>query len=134
MAKYAAPKVMPLADATIDAPQRFDVVRMARLLGVSTSGFFAWRKRRGTTELTARRQRRADLTVKIVEVHADSDGTYGSPRITSELRERGEVVSEKTAAKIMAEIGIDRYCSAGSTNEERRGRTGLPRRSRPISV
>jgi putative transposase len=47
------------------------------------------------------------LAVKILDVHADSDGTYGSPRITSELRERGETVNEKTVAAIMAEIGIE---------------------------
>jgi putative transposase len=45
--------------------------------------------------------------VKILDVHADSDGTYGSPRITSELRERGETVNEKTVAAVMAGIGIE---------------------------
>lgn len=38
-----------------------------------------------------------------------SDGTYRSPRITDELRERGEVVNYKTVAAIMAEIGIRRF-------------------------
>ena len=52
-------------------------------------------------------QRRADLTVKILDVHADSDGTYGSPRVTAELRARGETVNEKTVAAIMAEIGVE---------------------------
>ncbi len=80
---------------------------MARLLEVSTSGYYAWRKRRDAPEPTPSQRRRADLTVKILATHADSDGTYGSPRITDELRERGETVNYKTVAAIMAEIGIE---------------------------
>ncbi|MQY32046.1 IS3 family transposase [Nocardia aurantia] len=92
---------------TANSPELFDVVQMARLLDVSTSGYYDWKKRSATIELTPRQQRRADLTVKIVEVHAGSDGTYGSPRITAELREQGERVSAKTVAAIMAEIGLE---------------------------
>jgi putative transposase len=80
---------------------------MVRLLAVSTSGYYAWRKRAVATEPTPCQQRRVDLAVKILDVHADSDGTYGSPRITSELRERGETVNEKTVGAIMAGIGIE---------------------------
>ncbi|GLC11018.1 MULTISPECIES: IS3 family transposase [Mycobacterium] len=82
------------------------ITRMARLLGVSTSGFYKHVNRSTTTELTDREQRKADLSVKIVEHHRDSGGTYGSPRITADLRAAGEKVSEKTVAKIMAEIGL----------------------------
>jgi putative transposase len=80
---------------------------MARLLGVSTSGYYAYVKRAAATVLTPRQQRRADLAVKILDVHAESDGTYGSPRITTELRDRGETVNGKTVAAIMAQIGIE---------------------------
>ncbi|MTK39848.1 IS3 family transposase [Nocardia seriolae] len=111
MAKYATPDVHALTatagTTTTAAPQGFDVTRMARLLDVSTSGYYTWKKRRAATELTPRQQRRADLAMKILDVHADSDGTYGSPRITDELRERGETVNNKTVAAIMAEIGIE---------------------------
>ncbi|MFG1795751.1 IS3 family transposase [Nocardia sp. NPDC049149] len=79
---------------------------MARLLGVSTSGFYAWCKRKATMVLTDRQQRRADLAVKITTVHKDSHGTYGAPRITAELRAAGDRVSENTVAAIMAEIGL----------------------------
>jgi putative transposase len=106
MAKCAAPDIIETA-GTAAAPQRFEITRMARLLDVSTSGYNQWRKRRAAMDLTPRQQRRADLTVKILDVHAESDGTYGSPRITSELRDRGEVVNAKTVAAIMAEIGIE---------------------------
>jgi putative transposase len=82
------------------------ITRMARLLQVSTSGYYKRAKRSVTTELTDGQQRKADLTVKITDHHRDSGGTYGSPRITADLRAAGEKVSEKTVAKIMAEIGL----------------------------
>jgi transposase InsO family protein len=82
------------------------ITRMARLLGVSTSGYYKRAKRSVTTQLTDREQRKADLTVKIIDHHRDSGGTYGSPRITADLRAGGEQVSERTVAKIMAEIGL----------------------------
>ncbi len=123
MAKYACPEQDHEQPASADQepgpndeagaqdaqsrPERFSVLRMARLLKVSTSGFYAWRNRRTAPEPTERQQRRTDLTVKILDIHAESDGTYGSPRITDELRERGEVVNPKTVAAIMAEIGIE---------------------------
>jgi transposase InsO family protein len=108
MAKYAGPDdIAGVGGVTSPEGERFGVRRMARLLGVSVSGYYAHAKRCAATVLTPRRQRRADLEVKIVQAHKDSDGTYGSPRITAELRDRGEVVSAKTVAKVMAGIGIE---------------------------
>lgn len=106
MAKYAGPDEFP---ETTTSPQRtrFSIRRMARLLGVSTSGYYAHARRVAATVLTPRQQRRADLEVKITQAHQDSRGTYGSPRITAELRERGEMVTAKTVAKIMASIGLE---------------------------
>lgn len=108
MVKYAGPddSAETGTASTVDS-QRFSIRRMARLLGVSTSGYYAYVKRSAATVLTPRQQRRADLEVKITEVHRESDGTYGSPRVTAELRDQGEVVTEKTVAKIMADIGIE---------------------------
>ncbi|RZL75346.1 MAG: transposase, partial [Rhodococcus sp. (in: high G+C Gram-positive bacteria)] len=83
-----------------------EITRMTRLLSVSTSGYYEHHKRYTATELTPRRQRRADLAVKIVDFHRASDGVYGAPRITADLRAAGEVVTEKTVAKVMAEIGL----------------------------
>ncbi|MFD1044407.1 IS3 family transposase [Kibdelosporangium lantanae] len=108
MAKYAGPD--DDAETTGTArPQRerFSIRRMARLLGVSSSGYYAHVKRAVATVLTSRQQRRADLEVKITQAHKDSRGIYGSPRITAELRGRGEVVTAKTVAKIMAGIGLE---------------------------
>lgn len=80
--------------------------RMARLLQVSTSGFYKHQGRSVTTRLGERQQRRADLEVKITEIHKQSNGVYGSPRIAVELRALGEVISENTVARIMRSLGI----------------------------
>jgi putative transposase len=108
MVKYAGPDdITTTAGTSSPEGQRFSIRRMARLLSVSTSGYCAYAKRRAATVLTPRQERRDDPEVKITEVHTDSGGTYGSPRITAELRDRGEVVNHKTVAKIMASIGLE---------------------------
>lgn len=107
MAEYAGPDdIAGVAGAAVSGGGRFAVRRMARLLEVSASGCYAYVKRCAATVLTPREQRRADLEVKSVQAHKDSGGTYGSPRITAELRDRGEVVGAKTVARVMAGIGI----------------------------
>lgn len=50
---------------------------MCQVLGVSTSGFYAWRKR----EPSARARQDAKLMKLIVEIHRESGGTYGAPRV-----------------------------------------------------
>jgi transposase InsO family protein len=113
MAKYAGPDNTTVTTASTGAdtgpaePVRFAVRRMARLLEVSTSGYYAYVKRAAAEVLTPRQQYRADLAVKVLDVHTETKGTYGSPRITAELRDRGDTVNEKTVAAIMAEIGIE---------------------------
>jgi len=79
---------------------------MFRNLPVSSAGFYAWRKRVTGQEPSAATQRRADLLMQITSIHRDSAGTYGSPRVTAELREDGQLVTEKTVAAIMAAHGI----------------------------
>ena len=84
-----------------------DVTRMAELLGVSTSGYYKHLHTLAPSEPSPRVQRRRDLEVKILAHHKASNGTYGSPRITADLRAEGERVSANTVAKIMAELGIE---------------------------
>lgn len=104
MAKYAGSDEPAGGDG---GPVRFGVRRMARLLHVSPSGYYAYMQRVRAAEPTPRQQRRAELAEQILDVHAASAGTYGSPRVTVELRDRGERVSAKTVASIMAGIGIE---------------------------
>jgi putative transposase len=77
------------------------VVRMCRLLGVSPSGFYAWKKR----QPSARAQANVALTARIRTAHERSRGTYGSPRVHAELREAGPV-GRKRVARLMREAGL----------------------------
>lgn len=73
-----------------------------RVLVVSRSGYYEWRRR----PVSERAQRRASLTAQIREFHVGHHASYGSPRVFRELRARGEAVNEKTVAKVMREAGI----------------------------
>ncbi len=81
---------------------RFRVATMARVLGVSPSGYYAWRRR----PPSARAQADADLTARVEEIHRRSRGTYGAPRVHAELAECGVSVSRKRVARVMRAAGI----------------------------
>ena len=70
---------------------------MSRVLEVSPSGFYAWRKR------TPSKREQADemLTQEIKKIHQRSKGTYGAPRIHAELAEQGWQVGRKRVARLM---------------------------------
>ena len=75
---------------------------MCRVLGVSTSGYYAWAGRGPS----ARRRRDELLTGRIRAVHARSRGTYGSPRVHADLAADGVRVSRKRVARLMREDGL----------------------------
>lgn len=70
-----------------------------RALGVSQAWFYKWRD----GDVSVRRARRRALAVLVATLFGKHRGTYGSPRITDDLRELGWRVSENTVAKLMAE-------------------------------
>lgn len=78
------------------------VASMCRVLGVSTSGYYAWRDRAPSAHALAD----AVLTERIRAVHADSHHTYGMPRVRAELIDQGVVVSRKRVARLMRCNGI----------------------------
>ena len=80
----------------------FPVCFMCEQLGVSRSGYYAWKRR---PESERRRSDRA-LAEVVSVVHRDSRGTYGSPRVHAELRARGQRVSRKRVARVMGEHGL----------------------------
>ena len=60
----------------------YTVSLLARVLGVSRSGYYAWRARTPSDRATAN----TELTGRIREIHKESRGTYGYPRVYAELR------------------------------------------------
>jgi putative transposase len=82
--------------------RRLGVRRMCSVLGVSRSGFYAWR---GRPECERRRQDRR-LKVEIRAYYRASRCKYGSPRIWKDLREAGIRVSENRVARLMREEGL----------------------------
>jgi len=87
------------------AAQRPSVARMCELLGVSRSGYYDWATRHGT-EPGPRERRWRQVRALVLAAHEESDGVYGAPRITAQLRAAGEKVSTKTVAKAMRAEGI----------------------------
>ena len=80
----------------------FPVYAMCRVLGVSSSGFFAWRDRAPS----ARAQANRALTERIREFHIASDKTYGMPRIRIDLQDAGIVASRKRIARLMRQASL----------------------------
>jgi hypothetical protein len=74
------------------------------VLKVSRAGFYRWLS--GADVRAGRQRADAELAERIGEIHRDSDGTYGVPRVTAELREAGVRVNHKRVARIMRTWGI----------------------------
>ena len=89
--------------ALIDqAKEQFPVQRLCSVLGVSQSGYFAWKDR------PACRRQRDDLVLlaHARSAFALSNGTYGSPRMTRELQDNGFAVGRRRTARLMRENDI----------------------------
>lgn len=78
------------------------IARMCSLLGVSRSGYYAWRERSPSDR--ARQDER--LRVLIRESHERSKTRYGSPRVHRELAKNGVQVSRKRVIRLMQADGL----------------------------
>jgi putative transposase len=79
---------------------------MARLLKVSKAGFYRWRVSQSAEAPRGVSVSWVQLKARILTHHANPDATYGVPRITANLRDEGILVTRKTVAKAMNELGI----------------------------
>lgn len=82
--------------------ETFRVGMMCRVLKVSRSGYYAWRRRK-PSEWEGDEQRHAD---GIHRAHRESRGTYGSPRVYRALRDAGTPCGKHRVARIMREQGL----------------------------
>ena len=80
----------------------YPVALMCRVLEVSRSGFYAWRKRPASPRAVADQS----LTLEVSAIHAESRRSYGSPRVQMELRDRGRRVGRKRVARLMRTAGL----------------------------
>ena len=79
------------------------VTKMCRALEVTTSGFYAWRKR--PPSVRTREDER--LRALVEESHRESRQNYGSPRVHRDLLALGERVSRKRVIRLMREGGLE---------------------------
>jgi transposase InsO family protein len=95
-----------------------------RALGVSRSWFYKYKDR----PLTPRQARREALAAEVRRLFGAHRGTYGSPRITADLREAGWAVSKNTVAAVMREQGLAarRKKKRRSTTRPGKGRWRAP--------
>lgn len=83
----------------------FPIRALCAVLDVPESCYFDW-NRDGRARHEARLERTAELEAQIRVVHADSDATYGSPRIHAVLRDAGIEVGLRRVAETMSDAGI----------------------------
>lgn len=102
----------------------YPVGMMCRCLEVSTSGFYAWAGR----EPGPRARANARLLVRIREIHEDSKGVIGAPRMQEDLGDEGLPASLNRVARLMARAGLQ-----GWPRRTRRRFGGKPG-TRPVGI
>lgn len=103
--------------------QQYPVRLMCRCLNVSPSGYYAWQGRLPS----ARARDNARLLTRIREIHEDSSGMIGAPRMHEDLTDEGETASLNRIARLMAAHAIYGW------PQRKLGRQGRPSR-RPAHV
>jgi len=82
--------------------QQFPIILLCRMLGVSPSGYYAWRLR----PESLRQQENCALGQAIRAVHAHSRGSYGRRRVHAQLRAQGTPCSRNRVARLMRQQGL----------------------------
>ncbi len=97
-----------------DHADQYPVDLLCRLLLLTTSGYYAWLVRAPSQ----RSINDAELTQQIEQLHRDSRGLYGAPRLRAALRRHGVFCSIKRVARLMRGAGL-----AGRRPHRKRGTT-----------
>jgi putative transposase len=85
-----------------ESEQEYPITTMCRVLEVSVSGYYAWRKRTPSQH----RREDAQLAEKVKRAFQDNRCVYGSPRVHAELRAQGLHCARKRVARLMREQGL----------------------------
>ncbi len=79
-----------------------DIKTSCEVLEVSRGGYYAWRDR----PEAARKKSNRELVEKMHAIHTESQGTYGAPRMTEQLKAQGHGCSRARVARIMRQAGL----------------------------
>lgn len=82
--------------------RKVSVNSVLKILGVSTSGYYSWKKRKPSKQEI----RKTEITTEIIRIYHESHQIYGAPKIAAILQSRGHTISEKTVGNYMREAGI----------------------------
>lgn len=85
-----------------EGKRRLNVSGVLRILGVSRSGYFSFRKRLPSDMY----KRKEAIKTQIKQIYDDSYQNYGAPKISKLLIQNGETIAEKTVGNYMREMGI----------------------------
>lgn len=85
-----------------EGQRRLNVSGVLRILGVSRSGHYSFKKR----DSDQKSSRKHQIKSLILDIHLESKQIYGAPKITKELEKKGVKIAEKTVGNYMREMGI----------------------------
>ncbi len=88
-----------------DFRKEYPVSVLCETLGVSLSGYYAWKKR----PMSQHQREDHQIVAHIREVYQSCRQVYGSPRIHAELRDQGLTISRKRVAHLMREQGLSAW-------------------------
>ncbi|NBI61142.1 IS3 family transposase [Lachnospiraceae bacterium] len=89
-----------------EGKRRPNVSGVLRLLGVSRSGYLAWKKRLPSNREKRKEQIKEQIKERIIKIYQESHQNYGAPKIAECLRREGAKIADKTVGDYMRELGI----------------------------
>jgi transposase InsO family protein len=82
--------------------EQYSITKMAKALGVSRSGYYAWEKRKPSR----REEEDLELSELIRQIFSDHQNRYGSPRVWDELKDLGWRISRKRVERLMRKLKL----------------------------
>lgn len=95
---------------------------MCRCLKVSPSGYYGWEAR----QPSARQLANERLLGRIREIHEDSQGMIGAPRMHEDLTDEGETASKNRIARLMAAAGLQGWPRRKQRGQRYKSSLSLP--------